>query len=73
MIDIERTCHIGFTKGLILRLIYKEGTAEVMPDWTGTKEEAMATIRQDPREVFTGCDCELEPDGACTGRPRPAV
>ena len=71
MTTIERTRHMGFAKGLLLRIVHQEGTAEVMPDWTGTKEDAMDAIRKDPRDVFTGCGCELNADGTCTGRPGP--
>ena len=59
--------HMGVTKDYAIGIIRSDGAAAILPNWSGTDDEAVQAITNDPREVFASCDCVKSPTGACTG------
>lgn len=61
--------HMAVAKRLMRLWIEKDGPQAVLSHWTGTKEEALTALENDPREVFTpaGCDNYDEKTGECKG------
>ena len=62
----SRTLHMGMTKGFVIQSIRRFGTDDLLPDWSGTPEEAVAAIEADPRAIFCSCECVKDETGACT-------
>ena len=66
-----RTLHIGIDKRYLLKLIaLRDDWREYLVDWDGTREEALAALRADPRTTFADCDCRKNADGSCSGEPQ---
>ncbi len=60
--------HMGVAKSYVRQIIAAKGAAFILKGWTGTDEEALQALRDDPREIFCSCDCPKNSRGACTGR-----
>lgn len=68
-----RRFHMGVAKRQMISMIRAHGAREVLMDWDGTDEEAIAELRADPREVFLPggpCDNADPVTGRCLGHPR---
>jgi hypothetical protein len=61
--------HMGVAKQYLLNLLADPATPldTILKDWKGTREDAIAEIENDPREVFAACSCVKRPNGACSG------
>lgn len=55
-----RTLHVGITKGWLLQQLDQYPVSDILPNFLGSKDEAVEAIRNDPREYFEDCDCDKE-------------
>lgn len=62
--------HLCATKSFLVKSVEAYGAKQVLVDWEGTDEEAIAAIYDDPREVFA-MDCDnYDETGHCLGHRR---
>ncbi len=67
---MKHTFHISATKAWIMSQIEQYGT-EVLDNFDGTTEEALAEVAADPRTHFPVGDCDNQsPEGKCLGHFR---
>ena len=62
-----RTLHIGISKSWLIHTLKRNDVKNVLPSFGGTTEEAILTVKKDPREYFDNCDCQKSPLGRCLG------
>lgn len=63
--------HMGVHKSQLLAWLRDEANDPkfLLAGFEGTREEAIAAVEADEREVFCSCDCKKAPNGTCTGLP----
>jgi hypothetical protein len=62
--------HLAGTKQHVIEEIQEHGGAYVLKNWEGSDEEAIARIRDEPREVFVIGECDnRDARGECLGHP----
>lgn len=60
--------HMGIAKELVLMVVReRDDWRDNLPEFVGTREEALKMIEADPRAVFCDCNCTKLPDGSCSG------
>lgn len=66
--------HLQATKSYLIKAIQANGSKDFLDGWTGTDEEAIQAIQDDPREVFAvgACDHFDAQTGRCLGHPNQA-
>lgn len=62
--------HMVATKSFLVKAVMQHGASQVLTDWSGTDDEAIKAIYDDPREVVAmGCD-HYDEKGYCLGHVR---
>lgn len=65
---IIKTMHMTMEKYFLIGLIKQRGAKEILSDFTGTDEEAIELIANDPRETFVIGECNNQDEkGFCKG------
>lgn len=68
-----RTMHMTIDKNYLISLIRENGARNILDNFTGTDEEAIAEIKADPRECIPMGDCDnYDERGFCKGHTAPA-